>query len=197
MISEVDHHVGRLLARLEATGQARDTVVVFTSDHGDWLGEHLRHGKGYPASDQVSRVPLLLRLPAGADAGPSGRAVDALAEAVDVLPTLLECAGVPVPPRVQGRSLLPLLRGERAGARESALTEARGWKALRTERYRYVCRVAAGGPEEHLWDLERDPGEYEDVAADPEHGAALAEHRRLLLARTIANEQPLDRAWPY
>jgi arylsulfatase A-like enzyme len=205
MISEVDHHVGRLLALLEATGQDRNTVVVFTSDHGDWLGEHLRHGKGYPASDQVSRVPLLLRLPAGtggpaptgAGAAAPGRVVDALVEAVDVLPTLLECAGVPVPPSVQGRSLLPLLRGDRAGARDSALTEARGWKALRTERYRYVCRAAAGGSEEHLWDLERDPGEYEDVAADPGHGAALAEHRRLLLARTIANEQPLDRVWPY
>ncbi|HVG98254.1 MAG TPA: sulfatase-like hydrolase/transferase, partial [Chloroflexota bacterium] len=197
MISEVDHHVGRLLALLEASGQARDTVVVFTSDHGDWLGEHLRHGKGYPASDQVSRVPLLLRWPAGGPADAPGRPVDALVEAVDVLPTLLACAGVPVPPTVQGRSLLPLLRGERGGARDSALTEARGWKALRTERYRYVCRVTAGGPEEHLWDLERDPGEYRDVAADPGYAAALGEHRRLLLARAIANEQPLERAWPY
>jgi len=142
-------------------------------------------------------VPLLLRWPAGGPADAPGRPVDALVEAVDVLPTLLACAGVPVPPTVQGRSLLPLLRGERGGARDSALTEARGWKALRTERYRYVCRVTAGGPEEHLWDLERDPGEYRDVAADPGYAAALGEHRRLLLARAIANEQPLERAWPY
>jgi arylsulfatase A-like enzyme len=199
MISEVDHHVGRLLALLDETGQAERTLVVFTSDHGDWLGEHLRHGKGYPASDQVSRVPLLLRWPAGA--GAPGRAIDALVEAVDVLPTVLECAGVPVPPQVQGRSLVPLLRGDvaggAAGGRDSALTEARGWKALRTERHRYVCRVTAAGAEEHLWDLQQDPGEYHDVAGDPAYAAVLAEHRRRLLARTIENEQPLARVWAY
>jgi arylsulfatase A-like enzyme len=119
-----------------------------------------------------------------------------MVEAVDVLPTLLECAGVPVPPQVQGRSLLPLLRG-RPGGRESALTEARGWKALRTGRFRYVCRVTDSGPQEHLWDLGADPGEYRDVAADPAYALALAEHRRLLLARAIENEQPLPRTWPY
>ena len=115
-----------------------------------------------------------------------------------MLPTLLDCAGVPVPPTVQGRSPAPrAARRARWRSRDSALTEAHGWKALRTDRYRYVCRVTAGGPEEHLWDLERDPGEYRDVAADPGYAAALGEHRRLLLARAIANEQPLDRAWPY
>ncbi|HXI16733.1 MAG TPA: sulfatase-like hydrolase/transferase [Chloroflexota bacterium] len=202
MISEVDHHVGRLLSLVEETGKGDDTIVVFTSDHGDWLGEHLRHGKGYPAADPVSRVPLLMRWPGSSQMGGSGikqpgRPIDEIVEAVDVLPTLLECAAVPVPPQVQGRSLLPYLQARPAAARESALTEAHGWKALRTERYRYVYRVTSSGPEEHLWELESDPGEYDDLAARPEHAAALAEHRRLLLARVLENEQPLPRVWAY
>ena len=71
MISEVDHYVGRILAELEAYGKRDDTIVVFTSDHGEWLGDHLRYGKGYPADDSVSRVPLIIAAPdgqAGADA---------------------------------------------------------------------------------------------------------------------------------
>jgi len=60
MVSEVDHHVGRILDHLDARGIAENTVVVFTSDHGEWLGEHLDYGKGYPGHDQVTRVPLLV-----------------------------------------------------------------------------------------------------------------------------------------
>ena len=192
MVSEVDHHVGRLTSLLDDLQLAQDTIVVFTADHGDWLGEHLRHGKGYPAPDAVSRVPLLIRWPAGI-AHP-GRSATQIVEAVDVLPTLLECAGVPVPPPVQGRSLLPALQGAPTVARDAALTEHHGWKALRTERYRYVCESDGG---ERLWDLETDPGEYVDVAADPAYATALVEMRRRLLVRVLQHEQPLPRAWAY
>lgn len=191
-VSEVDHHCGRILKLLEELGHADDTIVIFTADHGDWLGEHLKHGKGYPGSDPASRVPLLVRYPAALQA--AGRSVTGVTEALDVLPTLLECAGVPVPPSVQGRSLLPVLQGASDDVRDSAITEARGWKALRTERYRYVCESSGA---EHLWDLERDPGEYCDVAADPDYASALAGLRGQLLTRVIANERALPRVWPY
>ena len=91
-VSEVDHHVGRMLAALEELGLAEDTVVIFTSDHGEWLGEHLRYGKGYPAHDQCSRVPLLMRLPGNAA---PGRTDSGLTEALDVLPTILDLAAIP------------------------------------------------------------------------------------------------------
>ena len=200
MVSEVDHHCGRILSLLEELGQAQDTVVVFTTDHGDLLGEHLRHGKGYPASDVVSRVPLLMRWPAGVRQ--PWRAVTELVEAVDVLPTLLECAAVPAPPDVQGRSLHRVLdersaQISRSQARSSALTEHNGWKALRTERHRYVCDVRSGQIEEHLWNLEEDPGEYADVAGDAAYAEVLAEHRRLLVERVLTQEQPLPRVWAY
>jgi arylsulfatase A-like enzyme len=191
MVSEVDHHVGRILACLEELGLAEKTVVVFTSDHGEWLGEHGRYGKGYPGSDAVSRVPLLVRWPE--TGAPVGRTVSRVVEAVDVVPTLLESAGIPLPAHLQGRSLLPLARGEDAGP-EAALMEMTGWKALRSRDFRYV--VHADG-RERLFDLRSDPGEYRDVADDPAYGAALAELRHALLRRLIERERPLRRIWPY
>ena len=122
------------------------------------------------------------------------RTVHALVEAVDVVPTLLEYAGIPIPPCVQGRSLLRLIGGETESHRTSALTEMAGWKTLRTDRFRYVAR--ANG-EEHLFDLESDPAAYHDVAREPNYAAALNEARHELIRRMLAMEQPLPRTWPY
>lgn len=190
-VSEVDHHCGRILSLLEERGLTEDTIVIFTADHGDWLGEHLKHGKGYPGSDAASRVPLIVRYPAAA---PSGGKPDAITEALDVVPTLLDWAGVPVPPSVQGRSLLPLLTRDAETHRDGAVTEARGWKALRTARYRYACESTGA---EHLWDLEADPGEYQDVAASAAYAADLAALRHQLLTHVIRNERVLPRVWNY
>lgn len=194
MVSEVDDWVGRILAQLAELGLAEETIVVFTSDHGEWLGEHLRYGKGYPGDDAVSRVPLIWRWPGGGFR--TGRTCPAIVEAVDVVPTLLECAGIQAPPHLQGRSLAPLLAGDEAAARgrDSALMEHAGWKNLRTRRHRYV--VEAGG-KEALYDLARDPGEYTDLAGDPAQAGALAELRGRLLQRLIERERPLPRIWPY
>ncbi len=194
MVSKVDDWIGRILARLDELGLAEETIVVFTSDHGEWLGEHLRYGKGYPGDDPVSRVPLIWRWPGGV--ARAGRTSAAIVEAVDVVPTLLDCAGVQIPPHLQGRSLLPILAGDAAAeaARDDALMEHTGWKTLRTARYRYL--IEAGG-REALYNLEADPGEYTDVAGNPAYAGALAELRGRLLQRLIARERPLPRAWPY
>ncbi|HEU5103073.1 MAG TPA: sulfatase-like hydrolase/transferase [Roseiflexaceae bacterium] len=192
MISEVDQYVGRILDQLEQQQLAERTIVVFTSDHGEWLGEHLKYGKGYPGDDLVARVPLIVRWPAGIIA--PDRTVSAIVEAVDVLPTLLECAGVQVPPHVQGLSFAAALSDAAFAGRDSALMEHAGWKNLRTARYRYL--IHADGSE-RLWDLECDPRECHDVAGEPAYAPVLAEHRRLLLARLIEQERPLARTWPY
>jgi arylsulfatase A-like enzyme len=192
MISEVDHYIGRILDQLEQQQLAEDTIVVFTSDHGEWLGDHLKYGKGYPGDDSVGRVPLIVRWPAGI-LDPD-RAIGAIVEAVDVLPTLLECAGLQIPPHVQGRSFAAALRDAGFAGRESALMEHAGWKNLRTAHHRYL--VHADGSE-RLWDLERDPRECHDVAGEPAYAPVLAEHRRMLLARLIEQERPLPRTWPY
>ncbi|MCH8295683.1 sulfatase-like hydrolase/transferase [Candidatus Poribacteria bacterium] len=192
MISEVDHHVGRILGCLDDLGLTEDTIVVFTSDHGEWLGEHLRYGKGYPGPDCVSRVPLLIRWPAGIDS--SGQRISRIVEAVDVVPTLLECASIQLPSHIQGHSLLATISGKDDKTKDASLMEMRGWKALRTEGYRYVCE--ANG-KESLYDLTTDPGEYHNVAADPAYASIVAEHRQRLLFRLIEIERPIPRVWTY
>jgi arylsulfatase A-like enzyme len=194
MVSEVDHHIGRLLATLDETGQADETIVIFTSDHGEWLGEHLRYGKGYPGDDAVSRVPLIVRWPGGQRG--AGRTVEAIVELVDLVPTILDCAAVPVAPHLQGQSLAGLLADEpgEAAGHDTALMEQSGWKTLRTAQVRY--RIETDG-REALFDLARDPGEYHDVAAEPDYADALATARRQLLQRLLDRERPLTRTWTY
>jgi len=192
MVSEVDHHVGRILTCLEELGLAENTIVVFTSDHGEWLGEHLRYGKGYPGHDCISRVPMIVRWPQGQRA--PGRTEHALIEGVDLAPTLLECAGIPIPYPLQGRSFRALLQSGEYAERSSALTEMDGWKTLRTDRFRYV--VEANGSES-LFDLDQDPNGYHNLAADSAFAETLAGLRRQTLVRLLERERPMPRVWPY
>ena len=191
MITEVDHHVGRILDCLEAEGVADDTIVLFTSDHGEYLGEHLRYGKGFPGEDCVSRVPMVARWRTGL--GEPGERVHHIVEAVDVVPTLLRWAGIPLPPHLQGVPL-PTCNADEARTKASALLETTQGKSLRTERFRYVVRT---GGAEQLYDLEQDLGAYVDVAADPAYADALADVRAELIRRMLAMERPIPRIWPY
>jgi len=117
-----------------------------------------------------------------------------IVEAVDVVPTVLTCAGLPVPRTLQGTSLVPGLAHDTQPDDGLGLTEYTGWKSLRAPGFRYVSE--ANGTE-RLFDLEKDPMEYHDVAADPAYADRLAEMRRLLLRRLIAMERPHERTWPY
>lgn len=196
MISEVDEYVGRIVARLEALGLADDTIIIFTSDHGEWLGEHHRYGKSYPGHDPVSRVPFLIRWPNGIRN--PGRRVSDIVEAVDVVPTLLDCAALQVPARLQGVSLYQALLGKGKVGRGAALMEQtlknRSWKSIRTERFRYI-RESDG--KESLYDIDSPHGEYADVSGEPAYREALEAHRLRLLDRLIDRERPLPRIWAY
>ncbi len=191
MVTEVDNHVGRTMDFLDEQGLAENTLVIFTSDHGEWLGEHLKYGKGYPGSDCVSRVPLICRMKG---AGRQGERLSNIVEGVDVVPTILECAGIPIPPHLQGKSLWNQFNGGDAKSSDGALMEMKNWKSLRTERYRYVSE--ANG-KETLIDLENDPGEYQNLADSREHSEELADMRANLLKKLIRVERPLPRAWVY
>ena len=190
MVSEVDDYVGRILESLEARGQRDNTIIVFTSDHGEWLGDHLRYGKGYPADDSVSRVPLIISAPGGRQA----ESHQGIVEAVDIVPTLLELAGIQIPPIMQGESLAGIVEGDGRRRNEVALTEGAGWKCLRTAQYRYLVHVDGW---ENLWDLHNDPGEYHDVASNSEYAGALADCRKTLVLRLLEIERPLPRSWTY
>jgi arylsulfatase A-like enzyme len=192
MVTEVDHQAGRILDYLEEQGLAEDTIVVFTSDHGEWLGEHFHYGKGYPGHDAVSRTPLLVRWPQGIQI--PGKSIHSFIEAVDLIPTLLDAAFIPTPPHLQGQSFFDVLCGDSLGTRRSALTEGEGWKTIRLPGWRYVAKEDGS---EHLFDLEADPGAYQDVVDDPTYAEPLGRARQELIRRLLEKERPLPRSWAY
>lgn len=113
MCTLVDRHIGRILDTLEASGQAENTVVVFLSDHGDMMGSHQLLGKNVPFEESI-KVPLMIHLPGQSEA----RRVSTRVSHIDLLPTLLDLLGQPLPGHLQGRSLHPLLIDE-PGSREA------------------------------------------------------------------------------
>ena len=192
MVSEVDGHVGRILERLEELGLRENTIVVFTSDHGEYLGDHLSYGKGSPGYDPISRVPLIFSSPD--DSIDDGRTFEGIVEAVDLVPTLLDCVGVPLAPHLGGESLLPLLSGKKKGSDKVALTESEGAKSIRTKRFRYVIREDG---EESLFDLVQDPGEYHNLVEDESKEKKLSELRKRALEKVIKVERIRPRSWAY
>jgi arylsulfatase A-like enzyme len=193
MISEVDHWVGKILDTLDELNLSDDTIVVFTSDHGEWLGEHLKYGKGYWAPDAVSRVPLIFKVPA-AWRGARERHVLDIVECVDIVPTLLRLAGIPIPAEIQGDQLPVTTDYKDCEGDGLGLTEYHGWKSLRLPNFRYV--VNSDGSEQ-LYDLKTDPREYTNVANESEYAGALNRARTALIQRMLRIEQPLKREWAY
>lgn len=198
-VMEVDAQVGRLVAFLKEKGLYEETLILFTCDHGEMLGDHWLWSKeGF--FDQAYHIPCIVRDPrAGADAG-RGRVVESFTEAVDLMPTILEALGREVPDACNGRSLLPFLAGEtpedwrreahweydfrevRSQAAEKALgiaSEDCCLNVIRGERYKYV-HFAALPP--LLFDLQEDPGETRNLAGDPAHAGILLEMAQKLLS---------------
>ncbi|MDZ7802346.1 MAG: sulfatase-like hydrolase/transferase [Trueperaceae bacterium] len=180
LITHIDHHVGRIVATLEQQGIRDRTWIVFTSDHGDYLGQYGLFLK-YPnvPYDALARVPLVVAGPGGAE--PQGRAVDDLASLIDLLPTFCTFAGATPPAGTQGVDLAPLLRGDACGLEpRSVLIEGNdGFKGVRTRDYKLLYHRS--GQTTELYDLENDPDETRNVAADRpdivrEHLAHLVDH---------------------
>ena len=187
-ISHIDHHVGRMLATLQELGRLENTLVVFASDHGDYMGDYglILKSPSVPY-DALARVPLIV-------AGPGCRAgavCDALVSLVDLLPTVAAAGGTPLPPFVQGQDLAPLLADSQVsdGAkawRDAVFSETREIKAVRTEQYKYLYNSRLGI--EELYDLQADPGERRDLATDPANAPRILELRRRLLDWLIETE---------
>ena len=203
LVTLMDKYVGRILDALEARGLAENTVVVFTSDHGDMLGSHQMVDKGM-MFDEAIRVPLLVRHPQEPLAG---KTCDAVVNTVDVLPTLLEMAGVPVPPHIEGRSFLGALRGEAGDAPAFGVVE---WNGVlqnmhaRDPRFAEVldahvrCVVTqqwklilSPGDRSELYDLAHDPLEQRNVFCGPEHAPVVAELYASLLQWQHQTHDPL------
>ncbi|MBI4616854.1 MAG: sulfatase-like hydrolase/transferase [Planctomycetes bacterium] len=171
-VAYVDRELGRLLARIEETGAAERAIVVFTADHGEGLGEHGEATHAYFVHDSTLRVPLVIRAPGRL---PAGQRVEPPVGLVDLFSTILALAGVEERPDVEGRSLVPLARGEGGeggGERpppvygETYEPLARfGWRPLVTLREGPWKAVAGGPTERELYRTDQDPGELKDLLA--------------------------------
>jgi len=182
LISHVDDQAGRILRALDDLDLRDNTIVIFTADHGEHLGDHGLVAKGPPGLDSCARVPLIISYPARLAAL---GVREEMVEAVDIAPTLLDLCGVQVPPVMQGRSLAPLLEERPYTPRNSAFIEYRvpfgvSWKTVVTHNAKY-CLSNEG--REQLYDLGHDPHELRNVAEGPAYAHLKAEMRALLLRR--------------
>ncbi|HEX9186294.1 MAG TPA: sulfatase-like hydrolase/transferase [Vicinamibacteria bacterium] len=176
-VAFADQQLGRLLRALEERGALSRTLVVATSDHGEGLGEHGEGTHGLFVYDSTLKVPFIVAGPGVA----AGRVAPTVARGVDVLPTLLDYAGLPSRPEIEGRSLRPAIEGRGmsdAPAYAETLYPQRefGWAPLfawRTARHKMI-----EAPRAELYDLEKDPGETLNLA--PRENARLAEMRQKL-----------------
>ena len=173
-IELIDENVGQMLSALEETGQRDNTIVIFTSDHGDMVGDHGLCRKGCRFYEGLVRVPLIISWPAQFRRGLRS---DALVELADLAPTLLEALGMPVPEEMQGRSLLPILEGRSDPSRHRDLVRSEYFRVLQgTPSYatmvrdgRYKLVVYHGHGLGELFDLQEDPGEFINLWDDPAH----------------------------
>ena len=196
LVKQIDDHLGRLMQVLQAEGRLDDTLIVLTSDHGDYLGDHWL-GEKELFHDASARIPMIVVDPDAAADASRGRADNRLVEAIDVLPTCLDALGGELHPhRLEGRSLLPLLRGPGPSDawREAAFSEldytfrparltlglnpydARAFM-VRTMDWKYV--LYEGFPPQ-LFDLANDPDELCDLGLSAAHANVRDElHERL------------------
>jgi arylsulfatase A-like enzyme len=190
MVRLIDREVGRILDALDRLGLAENTLVVFTTDHGELLGDHGLWLKGPYHYDELVRIPFLVRWPAGF-AG--GQAPTALASQVDIVPTALAAAGLPGGEALDGCSLLPLLRGDASAAGGEALVECvddpRGLRLKTLVTPDRKLTWYAGHDFGELYDLEADPDEQVNRWADP----AWAPERARLLGRLLSRLERVER----
>lgn len=175
--SYMDAQVGRVLDAVRDLGLADDTIIVFTSDHGFMLGEHGQWMKNI-LWEPSARVPLIVRVPGKQTA--RGKRSPRTVELLDIYPTLVDLAGLPGYARNEGKSLMPLLRRPTdRGWTKPALSQVRGGRSVRTERWRYT-EWEGGKLGRELYDHRSDPGEHRNLADDPRHAATVATLRAML-----------------
>ncbi len=188
MIAQLDHHIGRLLDALAAAGLADDTLVIFTGDHGDFMGDHGMMLKAPIHYEALLRVPLIVRGPGV----PAGGVIDDPVGTIDLMPTALAACGLPVPPQAEGRALL-------RDPREWVLTEddmLRGcfaFRTLTTRRWR-LTRDEIVSERGELYDLQEDPGEVVNRWNDPALRAVRSDLLALLvdvMRHDLGRELPL------
>jgi arylsulfatase len=187
-ITHIDHQINRVLEHLRQYGQHQNTWVCFVSDHGEMLGDHRLNRKGYPYEASAG-VPFILAGPPGSNF-PRGSTCDTLIELRDVMPTLLDCAGLPIPKGIDGGSALPVVLGEQ--------TSLRPWLHGEHVLFGQTVQWLTDGNQKYVWwsqdgteqffDLDADPEERRDLASDPPWATDLGKWRSRLIRELAGRE---------
>lgn len=201
-VASVDDNVGRLLDYLDQSGLAQNTLVVYTSDQGFFLGDHNWFDKRFMYEESL-RMPFLVRWPGHIKPGSVN---DAMILNVDFAPTLLACAGLPVPSDMQGRSVLPLLRGQKPKDWRTSMYyryyhypqhhRVQPPYGVRTERYKLIYFNKLN--EWELFDLQKDPRELRNVYSDPAYADVVKKLKEEMyrLKKELKDENQFENAVP-
>lgn len=176
MITHLDAQIGRILDTLRRRGLAENTIVVLAGDNGLALGQHGLMGK-QNLYDHSVRVPLIFSGPGI----PCGQRTAAHAYLLDIFPTLCDLTGIPIPDTVEGASLVPALHNPAAPIRDVLLCAYRAvQRSARDSRHKLIEYAVDGRRTTQLFDLQADPWETTNLAADPSHAETLARLRHAL-----------------
>jgi arylsulfatase A-like enzyme len=196
-VSLLDAQVARVLESLERIGQKDNTVVIYTTDHGDTMGAHKIWNKDYTMYDEIYRVPFIVRWPGIAQSG--SRCDTYIHHFLDLTPTLLEIAGIACPHDVHGRTLVPLLKGQEQSRPREAFCEFHGShmglytiRMLQTDRYKYVFQA---NDVDELYDHDNDPYELQNVVGDPNYASDLKDLKHKMVDWMAATKDHLYNEW--
>lgn len=191
-----DAAIGRILDAVEALGLTKSTLVVLTADHGETLSSAhdavgfedmpMRFHHAIGNFEETTRIPIVMALPGVLD---GGRTVADRVRNIDIAPTVLEVEGLEADPRMSGKSLMPLVRGEKEPQPRVVVSEGRGARGILWDRWHLVVHEDSG--EDELYDLQDDPGERHDLARRPGNRDVVAE-LRARLAAALANVRAAD-----
>ena len=208
MMSEVDNQIGRLIDYLKDTGTYDETLIVFTSDHGEQLGDHWMFSK-YGYNDQTFYIPLIVRDPSIKANTTRGSVVDQFTESVDIMPSILDAIDLDIPHQCDGRSLLEFTRGDkpdnwrkefhaefdlRCAVNGEEETPPMGLSMkectvniISDERYKYVHFTSLPSL---FFDLEKDPDEFVNLANDPDYQGLMLKYAQKMLSWRMEHDDP-------
>ena len=176
-VSYMDAQLGKVMKTLEEEGLEDNTIVIFTSDHGFHLCEHDFWMKVSLMEESV-RVPLIIKVP-----GMKPVVSDSFAELVDLYPTVAELCGLQIPEKIQGKSLTKVMEDPKAKVRDAAFSVNGGSFLLRTNEWALIMHGRKGQKGIQLYDMQKDPGQFTNLAQDPAHQEVLTQMQAALEAK--------------